>query len=126
MISFIKKKILLLTTIVMVSACSFQAQSQVDSLYDVLNSTKSDSIRAQCYLALSGYYLNHKMPDSSILYADKGLELANTLKMKPDWRLYQMLIKANDASYQYKKALEYYKPLLINLKESKNPEEQAW
>lgn len=126
MISLLKKHFFTLTTILLLSACSFQAQSQVDSLYDVLNNTRSDSIRSHCYLGLSSYYLNHNMPDSSLYYADKGIELANKIKKNPDWRFYHMLIKANDARYQYKKALEYYKPLLKILAIRGTPIDKAW
>ena len=89
MISFLKKNIFILATIFLLQACGLIAQSQVDSLLSVLGNTRSDSIKVQCYLGLSKSFLAKNMADSSMVYAQKGIELANAIGIQPNFRFYR-------------------------------------
>lgn len=119
-------KVLLLTLALLVSGCFNKAHSQVDSLLDVLSTTRSDSIRLDCYLEISKYYIDFNSPDSSIIYAEKGIKLAKENGMKPDIRFYRLLVSAYDNKRQYKQSLEQVAIILKILKGTNDPTELAW
>ena len=93
MISFLYKKLLWILLISTWTVCFGQVSLKTDSLYNILSSEKSDTIRARCYLELSRYYVDHYHSDSAIIFAEKGIELSKKIGLQPDIDLYRILIR---------------------------------
>jgi len=103
--------------------CVPGAGAQTDSLYDALNSASSDSMRIECYKELSLYYLNHKKFDSTLICADKGIEIAKKAGMLPDIEFYQVKIRSYDALMKYREAMKQYPNIIKILEKSSNPDD---
>ena len=115
----------------MVVACLWacfvsEAMPQTDSLYAVLAQKPSDSIRVQCYQELARYYLNHRKPDSTIIIANRGIELSGKAGLEPKVELYRLLINAHDARMEYRISRDLIPPLLEMLGNSDDPEDKVW
>ncbi|HSG68755.1 MAG TPA: histidine kinase [Bacteroidales bacterium] len=125
MTEFIRKITFWLFALVIISAGISNANAQVDSLIGVLSRADSDSIRIKCYLELSRHYAVTKQADSSLLYAEKGLELSKKTEIIPDIDFYMIMMKMLDHKGEYKKSVQLL-PLVIDiLKESKDPLDKA-
>lgn len=123
--AFIKKvKLRTWVLLLLIAGCS-PAYPQADSLFDVLGSTASDSIRIQCYKELSLHYLNARKFDSTIYYADKGITLSKETGIRPDIGLYRLLVNANDGLMRYKESRSYFPGIIQILEQSKDPEDKA-
>ncbi|MBE9484863.1 MAG: tetratricopeptide repeat protein [Bacteroidetes bacterium] len=125
MISFIKNNLRWLITILLLSACSNQAYTQIDSLYDVLSTERSDTIRIRCYLEMSRYYENHDLADSALIYAGKGIKLSEDIGFDPDIDFYLIMIEIYDSKGDYQKSASLISPIIEILKKSKDPEDEA-
>ncbi len=106
-------------------SCAQDAGAQTDSLFDVLSSTRSDSIRIDCYKELSRHHLNNHKMDSSIYYAEKGIELSNKIGITPDVGLYRLMVNANDGLANYKQSITYFPTIIKILENSKDPADAA-
>ncbi len=107
------------------TGCFGQLQSQTDSLYDVLTETRSDSIRIKCYLELSRFYVNHDHADSALIYAEKGVQLSESLGFRPDIDFFLIMIRIYDAKSEYKKSVGLIESIIKVLYKSKDPEDEA-
>lgn len=126
MISIFKKHLISIAAAVAFTVLGLHIHAQTDSLHGVLSTTLSDSIRLQCYLKLSDYYVQHQKPDSVILYANKGLELVREKGLPKNIGLYLNLIQAYDQKREYKTSLTFYPALIEILKQGKTPADNAW
>lgn len=125
MTSFTKHTLLWLIALLLFAGSIQHLKAQSDSLYDVMTSTDSDSIKIRCYLDLSRYHLNHHNTDSSIYFASKGIELSNKIGQLPDIAFYRMLVSAYDGRTEYEEAIAQF-PLIIKiLEKSKNPADRS-
>ncbi len=101
------------------------AGAQSDSIYDVLYAAKSDSIKVQCFLGLSQYYVSNHQNDSALLLAEKGVKLSKTIGIDPDIDFYLIMIKIYDFKGDYKKSISLIPPIIEILKKSKDPTDKA-
>ena len=101
--------------------CSFTNVSYgqkviIDSLQNVLNNTKSDSIRSDINEQIAYQYLYYK-PDSSKIYIERSLELAKKInsqaaiaKAHNRMGTYNVVTSQyTDAILEFQKSLQYYK-----------------
>ncbi len=119
----IKKHRLRTYLLILLIAGGSPVYPRADSLFNVLDSTGSDSIRIQCYKELSLHYLNTRKLDSTIYYAEKGIALAKETGMRPDIGLYQLLVNANDGLMRYKESRDYFPIIIQILEQSNDPED---
>jgi tetratricopeptide (TPR) repeat protein len=126
MISLLKRLTSIILVVFILVACLPDARGQRDSLYNVLSSTDSDSIKMRCYADLARYYLNNKQPDSCIISADQGIDLAKSIETDPDIEFYRLKMFAYDAKYDYKTAVKQIPPIQEILKKSKKAEDKVW
>lgn len=121
MISLLKKHFYYFTTLVAFTFCVQHLIAQTDSLHGVLKSTQSDSIKVQCYMSLADHYLDMAKADSTIVYANKGLELIEQKNLRPQADLYLKLIQAYDQKREYKKSIQYIPPVIKIYESSNDP-----
>ncbi|MCD4725809.1 MAG: tetratricopeptide repeat protein [Bacteroidales bacterium] len=125
MISLLYKKLLWILLISTWTVCFGQVNPKTDSLYDILSSERSDTIRCRCYLELSRYYVNHYHSDSAIIYAEKGIELSKKIGLQPDIDLYRILIRAYNNQGEYKKSVSQTSHIIEILEKSDKPSDKA-
>jgi tetratricopeptide (TPR) repeat protein len=126
MISLLKRLTTILLIALLLVAIIPDAKAQRDRLLVMLATAENDSIKIKTYAELARYYLNHREPDSCILYAERGLALAKSLEIIPDIELYRLKLNALDAKYEYKTAVAQIPPILEILKNSKKAEDKVW
>jgi len=125
MISKLKNYSVRLLAMLLLMGCIPDAGAQSDSLYDVLSTTKSDSIKVRCYLELSRYYEKNHQSDSALIIAEKGVKLSEQIGIDPDIDFYLIMIKIYDSQLDYKKSASLISPIIEILKKSKDPTDEA-
>ncbi|MEN8224801.1 MAG: histidine kinase [Bacteroidota bacterium] len=125
MISFFKYHLYLLTGFLLLTSCLDKGFSQTDSLFDVLGTSKSDSIKIQCYLELTEHYIHHKQADSAIIYANKGIEMNKTAELPPEMEFYYQLVRAHNALGEYKTSNQYIVQIIKMLNQSDKAADEA-
>ncbi|MBI4647874.1 MAG: hypothetical protein HY738_15110 [Bacteroidia bacterium] len=79
------KSILTLLIIINVISVSIYAQSQnqqqVDSLFNILKTTKHDTVKVKLYLEIGETFENN-FPDTTFYYYNKALAIANKTNKK--------------------------------------------
>jgi len=106
------KKTLLLVAILLMLTCLLHGRSEVDSLKNILyNAPIDERIQILNTLATKYWYIN---PDSSIIFASRALELAQTTEDRMhEAEAYHKLGGAYYFLSDYSKALENYKQSLL-------------
>lgn len=87
--------------------CLF-AQSNINELLSKLRSSKNDSNKVLLYRNISNYYISSRF-DSSVFYAEKGMELSRKIKYRSgEFLMISSIAAANQKHGNLNLAKDYY------------------
>lgn len=85
-----------------------QSQKTIDSVQNVLNTAKLDTVKVSCYIALASEYKNNE-PEKAKEFVGKALELSQQIGYKKGMaNAYHMFGMVHSALSNNDKAMEYY------------------